>query len=166
VCNPQNDTIHNRKKERKKIKESQRYIIDSVLSIFGKEVKPSMRLLVTFADNADPPVVEACLAAQFAVTSASAGITYSKFNSSVLYASNKKRSEDDFCFDELFWDMGQENFDKFFSMLEGMKGQNLKSTRKVIQRRQQLEQPLKDIESKLEASHSTIEKIRQKISRM
>ncbi len=143
---------------------TQRYIIDSVLSIFGKDVMPNMRLLVTFADNADPPVVEACLAAQFPVTSA--GITYSKFNSSVLYASNEKHGEDDICFDELFWDMGQENFDKFFAMLEGMKGQNLKSTREVIQRRQQLKKSLKDIESELEASLSTIEemeKIRQEL---
>ena len=92
---------------------TQRYIIDSVLSIFGKDVMPNMRLLVTFADNADPPVVEACLAAQFPVTSESAGITFSKFNSSVLYASNEKHGEDDICFDELFWDMGQENFYKF-----------------------------------------------------
>jgi GTP-binding protein EngB required for normal cell division len=145
---------------------TQRYIIDSVLSIFGKDVKPNMRLLVTFADNADPPVVEACLAAQFPVTSASAGITYSKFNSSVLYASNEKHGEDDLCFDELFWDMGQENFYKFFAMLEGMNGQNLKSTRDVIQRRQQLVQSIKEIESELEASLSTIEemeKIRQKL---
>nr|CAH0098406.1 unnamed protein product [Daphnia galeata] len=136
---------------------TQRYIIDSVLSIFGKDVMPNMRLLVTFADNADPPVVEACLAAQFPVTSASAGITYSKFNSSVLYASNEKHGEDDFCFDELFWDMGQENFDKFFTMLESMNGRNLKSTREVIQRRHLLEQSLKDIEQELEISLVNIE---------
>ncbi|XP_046463233.1 uncharacterized protein LOC124209330 [Daphnia pulex] len=134
---------------------TQRYIIDSVLSIFGKDVKENMRLLVTFADNADPPVVEACLAANFPVTSASAGITFSKFNSSVLYASNQNQG--DFCFDELFWDMGQENFYKFFTMLEEMNGRNLKSTREVIQRRQQLEQSLKDIETELEGALSTIE---------
>jgi hypothetical protein len=144
---------------------TQRYIIDSVLSIFGKDVMPNMRLLVTFADNADPPVVEACLAAQFPVTSESAGITFSKFNSSVLYVSNKKIDGDVFWDEGLFWDWddGQNNFYKFFSMLEGMKGQNLKSTREVIERRQQLKKSLKDIKSELEASLSTIEKIRQKL---
>jgi hypothetical protein len=141
---------------------TQRYIIDSVPSIFGKDVKENMRLLVTFADNADPPVVEACLAANFPVTSASAGITYSKFNSSVLYASNQNQG--DFCFDELFWDMGQENFHKFFTMLEEINGRNLKSTREVIQRRQQLEQSLKDIEMELEGALSTIEDM-EKIQR-
>jgi GTP-binding protein EngB required for normal cell division len=136
---------------------TQSYIIDSVLSIFGKDVKENIRLLVTFADNAPPPVVEACLAANFPVTSASAGITFSKFNSSVLYANNDQQGDDDFCFDELFWDMGQENFHKFFTMLEKMNGKDLKSTRNVIQSRGLLEQSLKDIEQELEICFAKIE---------
>ncbi len=136
---------------------TQSYIIDSVLSIFGKDVKENIRLLVTFADNAHPPVVEACLAANFPVTSASAGITFSKFNSSVLYANNDQKGEDDFCFDQLFWDMGQENFHKFFTMLDGMNGKDLKSTRNVIQSRGLLEQSLKDIEQELEVCFVKIE---------
>ena len=57
---------------------TQRYIIDSALSIFGKDIKENIRLLVTFGDNADPPAVEACRADNFPVTSASAGIIYTK----------------------------------------------------------------------------------------
>ena len=136
---------------------TQRNIIDSVLSIFVKNVKPNIRLLVTFADKDDPPVVETYLADRFPVTSASVGIDYSKFHSSVLYASNETRGEDDFSFDGLFWDLGQENFDKFFAMLEGMNGRNVKLTREVIERRQLIEQSLKDIEFELEDSLSTIE---------
>ncbi|XP_046655010.1 uncharacterized protein LOC124348779 [Daphnia pulicaria] len=138
---------------------TQSYIIDSVLSIFGKDVKENIRLLVTFADNAHPPVVEACLAANFPVNSASAGITYSKFNSSVLYANNDQQGDDDFCFDELFWDMGQENFHKFFTMLEKMNGKDLKSTRNVIQSRGLLEKSLRDIEQELEVCFVKIENI-------
>lgn len=136
---------------------TQRYILDSVLSIFGKDFKDNIRLLVTFADNADSPVVEACLAAHFPVKSVYAGLTYSKFNSSVLYTSNKKCEEDDFSFNELFWEMGQENFQKFFVMLEGMNGQDLTSTREVIQHRQKLEQSFKDIERELESCLDSIE---------
>jgi GTP-binding protein EngB required for normal cell division len=137
---------------------TQKYIIDSALSIFGKDIKENIRLLVTFADNADPPVVEACRAGNFPVTSVSAGIIFSKFNSSVLYASTEQQ-EEDLCFDELFWDMGQENFSKFFSMLEGMNGRNLESTREVIQRRTLLEESLKDIEQELEVCLFNIENI-------
>ena len=138
---------------------TQRYIIDSALSIFGKDIKENIRLLVTFADNADPPVVEACRAANFPVTSASAGISYSKFNSSVLYASNEQQGNEDVCFDELFWDMGQENFSKFFTMLEGMSGRNLKSTREVIRHRHLLEESLKHVELELEVCLFNIENI-------
>uniref|UniRef100_A0A0P5RSW1 AIG1-type G domain-containing protein n=1 Tax=Daphnia magna TaxID=35525 RepID=A0A0P5RSW1_9CRUS len=144
---------------------TQRYIIDSVLSIFGKDMKENLRLLVTFADNADPPVVEACGAANFPATSVSAGISYSKFNSSVLYCSNAQK-ENEFCFDELFWDMGQENFHKFFTMLAEMDARNLTSTREVIQRRQQLEQSLQEIESELEiclVNIEDMEKFRQQL---
>ncbi|EFX66183.1 hypothetical protein DAPPUDRAFT_332446 [Daphnia pulex] len=130
--------------------------IDFVLSIFGKDVE-NIRLLVTFADNAHPPVVEACLAANFPVTSASDAITFSKFNCSVLYASNQQREEDGPCFDKLFWDMGQENFHKFFTMLEGMTDKDLKSTRNVIQSCGLLEQSLKDIEQELEVCFVKIE---------
>ncbi|XP_045024262.1 uncharacterized protein LOC116931385 isoform X1 [Daphnia magna] len=138
---------------------TQRYIIDSVLSIFGKDMKDNLRLLVTFADNADPPVVGACLSANFPTTSASDGIAYSKFNSSVLYCTNAKQGDDEFSFDQLFWDMGHENFKKFFYMLERMKGRDLTSTREVIHSRRQLEQSLKDIEQEMEVCLTNIENI-------
>lgn len=39
-----------------RLTQTQRYIIDSVLSIFGRDFKENIRLLATFADNADPPI--------------------------------------------------------------------------------------------------------------
>ena len=137
----------------------QPYILDSVLSLFGKDVKDNIRLLVTFADMAHPPVVEACNAAKFPVMSSSGGIAYSKFDNSVLYAFNEQQDEDDFCFDELFWQMGQENYHKFFTMLEKMSGRDLASTREVIQRRLLLDQSLKDIERGLEVYLVNVENV-------
>jgi hypothetical protein len=134
------------------------YILDSVLSLFGRDVKDNIRLLVTFADMAHPPVVEACASAKFPVTSAG-GIAYSKFDNSVLYASNEQQDEDDFSFDELFWQMGQENYQKFFAVLEKMNGRDLASTREVIQRRLLLDQSLKDIERGLEVYLVNVENV-------
>ena len=135
---------------------TQRYIFDSVLSIFGKDVKDNIRLLVTFADNAIPPVVKACSVAQFPVTSSSVGIVYSKFNNSVLYAPNR---QGDSSFNELFWEVGRENFEKFFKMVEGMEGRDLTSTRQVIQCRQQQGKSLKNLERELENCFLKIEKM-------
>ncbi|KAI9559808.1 hypothetical protein GHT06_013815 [Daphnia sinensis] len=122
-------------------------------------MKANLRLLVTFADNADPPVVGACLSANFPTTSALDGIAYSKFNSSVLYCPNAKQGDDEFSFDQLFWDMGHENFKKFFVMLGTMKGRDLTSTREVIRSRRQLDQSLKDIEQEMEVCLTNIENI-------
>lgn len=128
---------------------TQRYAIDSIFSIFGKDMKENIRLLVTFADNSQPAVVEACAAANFPVTFPSAGITYSKFNSSVLYADNTQPEDEDFSFDERFWDMSQENYYKFFTMLAGMNGHGRKSAPEVFQSRQLLEHSLEDMKREL-----------------
>jgi hypothetical protein len=53
--------------------------------------------------------------------------------------------------------MGKENFHNFFTMLEGMNGKDLKSTRNVIQSRGLLEQSLKNIEQELEVCFAKIE---------
>jgi hypothetical protein len=53
--------------------------------------------------------------------------------------------------------MSQEHFHKFFTMLDGMNGKDLKSTRNVIQSRRLLEQSLKDIEQELEVCLVKIE---------
>ena len=114
----------------------QSYILDLVLSIFDKEVRSNIRLLVTFTDTA---VAEACRAANFPTT-VSDDITYYTANSTApsytLTIINNNQRVEDFSFDELFWDTSQENFEKFSKMVEEMKGQDFKSTREVIQRRQ------------------------------
>jgi hypothetical protein len=138
---------------------TQRYVLDSVLSIFGEDVKENIRLLVTFADNSTPPVVEACRAAHFPMTSPSAGVMFNKFNSSVLYAPNEKDDTDDLSIEEIFWNMGQRNYKSFFTMLENMNGCDLKSTRQVILNRQLLEDSLLDIEVELDVCFDTIEKL-------
>lgn len=146
---------------------TQSYIVDSVLSSFAKDFKENIRLLVTFADNVVPPVLEACRESHFPTTAPTAGITYNKFNT-VLYASkdeeqNKKEKINS---GEQFWDMGKENFATFFAMLEGMKGKDLKSTRDVIQYRQKLEQSLKNIKRELEVYFVKIENMSMFINKM
>lgn len=140
------------------------FILDSGLSLFAKDVKDNIRLLVTSADMSYP-AVDTCSDAKCPVTST--GFTYNKFDNSVLYASNEQQGEEDSCFDQLFWQMGQDNFRKFFVGLEKMKGRDLESTREVIQRRLLLDQSLKDIERGLEVYLVNVENIlmfRRKIS--
>ncbi|KAI9559783.1 hypothetical protein GHT06_013789 [Daphnia sinensis] len=135
---------------------TQPHTVDSVLSLFGKEVKDNIRLLITFADMVHPPVVDTCSSATFPFTSS--GLTYNQFDNSVLYASNEE--EDDVCFDQLFWRMDQENYGAFFAHLEKMNAKDLGSTRDVIQRRSLLNQSLREIERGLEAYLVNVENVR------
>lgn len=58
---------------------TQRYVFDSTLAIFGKDIAENIFIMATFADGATPPVIQAVKAA---------GITFCEFfpfNNSALY---------------------------------------------------------------------------------
>uniref|UniRef100_A0A4W5K5Z3 AIG1-type G domain-containing protein n=1 Tax=Hucho hucho TaxID=62062 RepID=A0A4W5K5Z3_9TELE len=64
---------------------SQRYIFDSILSIFGKDVAENILMLVTFADGKHIPVLEAIKAANLPCKKDKKGLpTHFKFNSLFL----------------------------------------------------------------------------------
>ncbi|KAG7215299.1 hypothetical protein INR49_022627, partial [Caranx melampygus] len=80
---------------------TQRYVFDSVLSIFGKDVAENIRVLVTFADGKCPPVLEVIKASGVPCPKTEDGLpVHFKFNNSALFAHNKSSaaenmSEDD-----------------------------------------------------------------------
>ena len=43
----------------------QKYLYDSILSIFGKDVSENIFIMTTFADGQEPPVLDAIKLAQF-----------------------------------------------------------------------------------------------------
>uniref|UniRef100_A0A3B4GG97 Septin-type G domain-containing protein n=1 Tax=Pundamilia nyererei TaxID=303518 RepID=A0A3B4GG97_9CICH len=62
---------------------TQKYVFDSVLSIFGKDVAENIRILVTFADGQRPPVLEAINAAGVPCPKTKDGLpVHFKFNNS------------------------------------------------------------------------------------
>ncbi|KAG8013755.1 hypothetical protein GBF38_015880, partial [Nibea albiflora] len=109
---------------------TQKYVFDSVLSIFGKDVAENIGVLVTFADGQRPPVLEAINAAGVPCPKSKDGLpVHFKFNNSALFADNRSsaagsKSEDDDddegCFDQMFWNMGTKSMKKFFTALNLM----------------------------------------------
>ncbi|KAL7826591.1 hypothetical protein AOLI_G00318000 [Acnodon oligacanthus] len=66
---------------------TQKYIFDSVLSIFGKDIADNIMIMVTFADGRDIPALEAIKAAQMPCHKNKKGEpTHFSFNNSALYA--------------------------------------------------------------------------------
>ena len=108
---------------------TQRYVFDSILSVFGKDVADNIFLMVTFADGKRPPILDAAR---------TAGIPFKndfKFNNSALFASK----ETDDVFDKMFWEMCKINYGDFFDHLATTKPTSLNLSKEVLQQREQLE---------------------------
>ncbi len=116
---------------------SQKYIFESILAIFGNDVRDNIRFLVTFTDGPTPPVLEAIKEAKIAhQLDAHGQPQHHRFNNSGFLTSNEKDGDSDFS--EMFWKMGVKSFDSFFSGLTSMKTISLTLTNEVLEERKHI----------------------------
>ena len=130
---------------------TQRYVFDSILSVFGKDVADNIFLMVTFADGKRPPVLDAARAA---------GVPFKsnfKFNNSALFAC--KQADDEF--DKIFWKMGKKSFEDFFNHFSKAETQSLQLSREVLQEREQLEVTIQGLQPQIRAGLAKIDELRQ-----
>ncbi len=123
---------------------TQKYIFDSILSIFGKDIAENILMMVTFADGKTPLVLEAIKVSEIPCSKDESGVPlHFKFNNCALFATNNKSAEDDGSdcenFDQMFWKLGFSSMKKFFTFLNKMKTKSLFLTQEVLKERQQLE---------------------------
>ena len=122
---------------------TQKYIFDSILSIFGNDVKHNILLMTTFADNRKPAVLDVAKAADIPYTK------FFKFNNSALFSEPPDAQfgyEDGGPSDALYWKLCMDSFDKFAKYLVTMQAQILTLTREVLEERQQLEIVLQSLQ--------------------
>lgn len=124
---------------------SQKYIFDSILSIFGKDVEKNIFIMATFADGKKAQVMSAIKEAK---------IPYSrlyKFNNSALFAGCEDNDVDDgdTDFNELFWDMGMKSFKHFFTDFENADSVSLVLTKDVLEQRERLEIIVESLQNKI-----------------
>ncbi|CAL8316839.1 unnamed protein product [Gadus morhua 'NCC'] len=156
---------------------SQRYVFDSVLSIFGKDVAENICILVTFADGQPPPVLEAINVAKIPCPKTNKDLpVHHKFNNSALFAENKPFSDradqdkssnypkekkmDENNFDAMFWEMGASSMETFFTALGKMTTKSLQLTKEVLNERKQLEVSVEGIQPQIRAGLAKLEQIR------
>ncbi|XP_046899267.1 uncharacterized protein LOC124482792 [Hypomesus transpacificus] len=133
---------------------NQKYIFDSILSIFGKDIGENIMVLVTFVDSDNIPVLEAIKAAELPCQKNKKGQpTHFKFNNSTLYVQKKEMDggteedssdEDDDEEEEekmksIIWSTTFKQMKLFFKALGSTEGKDLKMTRKVLEERERLE---------------------------
>ena len=149
---------------------TQKYVFDSVLSIFGKDIAKNIRMLVTFADGQLPPVLQAINASDVPCPKTKAGLPiHFKFNNSAFFAdktSDKERDcdedeeSDDDDFDKMFWNMGMKSFKQFFAALDKIETNSLVLTRDVLKERKSLEIFIKGIQPQVKNQMAKLEEIR------
>ncbi|XP_059350252.1 uncharacterized protein LOC132087730 [Daphnia carinata] len=119
---------------------TQQYIFDQILSIFGENIKNNIRLMVTFADNDLPPVLDAVKQARIPLPKdpTTGQILHNKFNSSIFFASNQNEIQANE-FNRNYFEMAVQGFDKFFDDLSRIEAKSLTLTREVLDERKRLE---------------------------
>jgi hypothetical protein len=143
---------------------TQIYIFDSVLSIFGNDLKENINFLLTFADSQVPPVLSAI---------AEAGLPYPtdpdtgeslhhKFDNSGFFCSSHESAGNTVDkFYRFFWRMGMDNFQRFFSVLATMKTKSLSLTKQVLKERKQLDATVDGLQSLIKIGCSKMEEMRK-----
>ncbi|CAL8237479.1 unnamed protein product [Boreogadus saida] len=149
---------------------TQKYVFDSVMSIFGKDVAENICMLVTFADSKQPPVLEAINAYKVPCPKTDIGLpVHHKFNNSALFADNRSvcdRADEDSDedmevdnFDAMFWAMGAKSMKTFFTVLDKMTTRSLQLTKEVLNERRQLEAAAEGLQTQVRAGLAKLEEI-------
>ncbi|KAK3591691.1 hypothetical protein CHS0354_040621 [Potamilus streckersoni] len=115
----------------------QSHILDSILSIFGKDISNNIFVLITFVDGTDPPVKKALEHAK---------IPFKKifqFNNSALFLS--KQQPENSPFGPVFWNMGKDNFKLFFEELEKTETKCLFLPKNVSKTRDKLDETIQQL---------------------
>uniref|UniRef100_A0AAZ3R548 Fibronectin type-III domain-containing protein n=1 Tax=Oncorhynchus tshawytscha TaxID=74940 RepID=A0AAZ3R548_ONCTS len=147
---------------------SQRYIFDSILSIFGKDVAENILMLVTFVDGKHIPVLEAIKAANLPCKKDKKGLpTHFKFNGSILFSKETESSseEDDSDDDHKAqcpeqWRSTFKEMKKFFQALESIESKDLTLTKKVLEERELLEKTMTCLTPQITAGLSKLSEIK------
>lgn len=133
---------------------SQKYIMDAILSLFGRDMEDNICICITFAEAQEPPVLASLAKSRLPHK------YYFKFNNSALFACNENK-------DDLasgFWKIGMESFDSFFERLDRMETKSLQMTKEVLKTRQDLENTAHNLQSFITAGIGKISALEEEMS--
>ena len=134
---------------------TQKYIFDSILSIFGRDVSRNIFTMITFADSQTPRVLDVIKESEIP----SQNEKIFKFNNSALFASNV--AQEGISYDKKFWEMNTSSLDKFFLEFAKSECISLHLTKKVLKEREQLYVSLKSLKDQIKLGLDKMEEMRQ-----
>nr|XP_028606201.1 uncharacterized protein LOC114607292 [Podarcis muralis]XP_028606202.1 uncharacterized protein LOC114607292 [Podarcis muralis]XP_028606203.1 uncharacterized protein LOC114607292 [Podarcis muralis]XP_028606204.1 uncharacterized protein LOC114607292 [Podarcis muralis]XP_028606206.1 uncharacterized protein LOC114607292 [Podarcis muralis] len=141
---------------------AEKYIFDSVLSIFGKDIKENIQFLITFADSQTPLVLEAIKTADVPCAKDGKGNpVHFKFNNSALFANNVVGDGESPNFDEMFWNMGMISMKTYFDSLSKLNTRSLSLTKEVLRERKELETVVQGLLPQIKTALVKLEQLKQ-----
>ncbi|KAF3857693.1 hypothetical protein F7725_010894 [Dissostichus mawsoni] len=148
---------------------TQKYVFESVLSIFGNDVTENLQVLVTFADGQHPPVLEAINASGVPCPKTEDGLpVHFKFNNSALFAQNQSSAaadssgvEEKGSFDQMFWQMGAQSMKTFFVASDKLTTKSLTLTKEVLRERKQLQISIENVQKQVKVGLAKLETIKE-----
>lgn len=141
---------------------TQKYIFESILSIFGQDIKDNVRLMVTFSDNAVPPVLDAVKEAGIPMSTdpVTKLPSHHKFNSSVFFMSNLKDKMTNE-FNQTYFDLAVQGFNRFFDDLSKMETKSLTLTREVLDERKRLDALVEGLQLRTQLKLTRVDELEQ-----
>jgi HrpA-like RNA helicase len=139
----------------------------SILSIFGRDIKDNIFIMITFCDAEKPIILSALKEAHIPFT----GKGF-KFNNSALFT-NKESSnrdhdddddddhDDDDDFNSSFFKMGMKSFKQFFKQFEKAEPKSLQQTKEVLEERKRLEILIKGLRDRIEYGIGKLTELRE-----
>ncbi len=138
---------------------SQKYIFDSVLSSFGKDIAENIYMMVTFADAKKSPVLSAIKEANIPY------VKYFKFNSSAFFpdvdVDEDEYDQDVEDFDKMYWKTGNMSLKHFFQELNKTSSKSLVLTKEVLHERYKLDIYIMNLQNEIKQGISKLDNLKQ-----
>lgn len=134
--------------------DSQKYMFNSIISLFGKDIESNICTMITFTDCAEPPVLLCLKEASLPFRS-----TFI-FNNSALFAESKSLTTS---LSPIFWKIVCKSFQSFFDQLIHFKTNSLSQTRNVLKKREQLKTVKASILPRVKAGLSKLKELRNQL---
>ncbi|XP_062373065.1 uncharacterized protein LOC134060388 [Sardina pilchardus] len=131
------------KASQNRVTDVQRYIFESVLSLFGKDIEDNIVLLITHSDGLPPT------GALDAIKNADTRCAKDKDGEPIHFLFNNRQNqphkEHQAKTFKRIWSSGEESIEDLFKFLQRVKGQSLRMTGDVLKKRIHLEAILRDL---------------------
>lgn len=116
---------------------NQKYVFNSILDLFGDDVKENFICMLTFCDGAKPVIVESLQSKKFMFSEIIPHIEkpwYYNFNNSGIFESGENNP-----LTKTFFDIGMKSFEDFTKRIARLKPKSLDKSKDVLKERQSLE---------------------------